>query len=971
MTTKIVKHKRSLCGRIRRVSLQMIAACGILAGTAGLQSCEKDILEGQPEKLGNSIYERLQEGITVNDGSTKYFNYTMRLIDDLGYTPILSQTGSRTLFVTPDEDYDAWFKNNSWGVTSYEELSLAQKKQLFNSTMIKNANLLELMSNVPAASENVEPEDGMSMRRESANDIWDNVPVMTSSQFQSNTLQAEEPVNIAWKDVRDQGKDIHILKDATSAPMIHFLPKFMEKNNFTDEDLRIISNGESNSIKDAWINGRKVISSEQICKNGYIYVISGVMGNNPNMAQIIHDTENTKYWAQILDRWSVPEYLGDGGIENLNKTEAERRAEKAEKVELQETFWRLYPQYQGEPLYQLRYMNESGNNPLKLPVPLNKTEKEFKTFLKFDPSWNQYKVDNNQVLLQNDAAAMLVPTDRALEDWFRNGGGKVIYDRFNPSGNSDFSVTLKSIPYGILKSLVNVNMLESFVATIPSKFDAITDETQRKMGVTKDNIERCYMGCNGVVYVTNRVFAPAEYSSVLFPTNQEQEGKFSVMYGALTGRYTSSQNTSLDFSPYLNAMDSRFSLIVPFNKYPNSYVSPLRTYGPVFRMLDPCGFGFGQQYLFEFYVYNSKITARAYPCKVENGIVTITNTTGSTVTDEVVQNRLFDYINNSIIIDDIDPSKSFYLTKAGSVMYAQNNGNETTFKGGFQLNNGLEVKVEKENIYDMGASGNGKTYGVSSDPSQIANKMQKDVPMQIDLPMTSVKSVYDVLTEMKAANDGYTLFYDLIFNDCSKDEKNNDTPLYAEQDGASLCLNGNKNITLFDNYNYTVYVPSDAAIQDMINNYYLPTWDDYKAATTATERNKIAERIHNFVRYHVQDNSVYRYGKSYSNEFFETAKLNSATNRFYTLKVTQNGGSMSVIDNSGKHHNILSGQGESNIACREYWIKMPKSTTSSIVKPTQTTSRNATIESSSNIVVHKIDGALIFDAKQQLNNWHY
>ena len=90
-----------------------------------------------------------------------------------------------------------------------------------------------------------------------------------------------------WAKYRDNGITIKVFKDNTSAPMIHFLPEFMAKNKITDEDLRILTNGVSNSISDSWINGRKVISEEQTCKNGYIYVVDGVIESNKNMAEII------------------------------------------------------------------------------------------------------------------------------------------------------------------------------------------------------------------------------------------------------------------------------------------------------------------------------------------------------------------------------------------------------------------------------------------------------------------------------------------------------------------------------------------------------------------------------------------------------------------------------------------------------------------------------------------------------------
>ena len=102
----------------------VMAACGLLMGAWALQSCEDDLLTGQPEWLGNSIYERLQE-----EG-----NYTtvIRLIDDLEMAEVLGHTGSKTLFVADDQAYDEWYRQNDWGVKSYGDLTKTQKKMLLN-----------------------------------------------------------------------------------------------------------------------------------------------------------------------------------------------------------------------------------------------------------------------------------------------------------------------------------------------------------------------------------------------------------------------------------------------------------------------------------------------------------------------------------------------------------------------------------------------------------------------------------------------------------------------------------------------------------------------------------------------------------------------------------------------------------------------------------------------------------------------
>ena len=920
MIIRIAKHKRMQCKWTSKLSLHMLTIGGLLAGAAILQSCEKDILTGQPAWLGNSIYERLEEGIEV-DGQTKTFQTTLRLINDLGYTETLSKTGSKTLFVASDDAYQAWFNSqNQFGVKSYDELTLAQKKQLFNGTMINNAYLLELMSNVPATSDNTLPEEGMCMRRETSASMFDNIPVYKKEDFPINNEIADDPVNKAWNTVRNLGKDINILKDATTAPMIHFLPQFMEKNNITDNDLYVISSHNSESIKDSWVNGKKIISNEQTCKNGYIYVVDGVMASNQSMAEIINTNSNTKLWAKLMKRFSVPV--------NMDKY-------------YQQEFWRLFPQYTStDSLYNLRYLNYSGNHHLYTPTGNTEDNLNATGLLKFDPGWNQYKADNNNIIMQNDAAAMLVPNDKALQEWFENGAGKTLKDKFGSWDN---------IPYETLVKLLNVNMIESFVASVPSKFASILDDSQRSMNVNIADIDSCLMGCNGVVYVTNKVFTPSEYSSVMFPALIQSTGTFSVMYHALTSNYSqtyvNTYGASKDFTPYLTAMDSKFSLIIPYNGE-NSLIESVNV--PVMRFIDPCSYGLQQQYLIEFYYFKERINGYAYPVTLaEDGSWMLSGNTAYGLSENVIVNRLYDLLDNSIIIDDITSDKTMYKTKAGSVIKAFKEGNDMCFQGGYQLLSGEKIKVSPNYTYNMGDGGNGTTYGVNNDETMELGKVQ--------VPMTSPKSVYEILKQERD-NGGDSLFFNLIY----ADESN--TALFASKDGKYYSLNPaeNKNITVFDNYNYTVYIPSDAAIKQMIDNGYLPTWDDYDTATSEEEKEAIAERIHNFIRYHIQDNSVYIGGDKVSNYQYESAKLNPKNNRFYSLSVTQDGNSLTVKDQLGR--TFTAKTAESNKCCREYWIELGSGVK---VDNLRTGAYKCGISSSSNAVLHKIDGVLLYDKSQE------
>ena len=506
--------------RTNRHLMKMLAAAGLFLGAGLLQSCEKDILTGQPEWLGNSIYERLQEGIETNDGKHHTFNTTLNLIKDLGYEETLGRTGSKTLFVTPDEAFDAWFKQKQ---TSYAALSLTQKKQLFHNSMINNAYLINLMSNVSGNP----PEEGDCMRRETANTVYDSIPVMSIAEMPNDPMG--DTKKDAWKDLRNLGNAIHICKDASTAPMIHFLPDFMKKNEITNEDLTVISNGESNNIEESWISGKKIISKEQTCKNGYIYVIDGVIEGSPNMAQTIHNLPNTKMWAQAIDRFSCPEEITGTTLRNFQEAYGTQ-----------------------EKLYNLRYFttyNKSGVREKFLKGGALESDIDENGTLRFDPGWNQYQVSATTKTMAHDAAVMIVPTDEAIKKWLSEGTGLDIKNRFGSWENIDFKT---------LVQLINVNMLESFVASVPSKFETVLDNTsQLRLGIKKEDIVQCIMCCNGVLYIVDKVFAPSSYRSVIYPALLQSNGTYSVIYNALTGFYDKIY-PAYDFSPYLSSMDSHY-----------------------------------------------------------------------------------------------------------------------------------------------------------------------------------------------------------------------------------------------------------------------------------------------------------------------------------------------------------------------------------------------------------------------------
>lgn len=863
------------CSFLKRSAKRAVLAVGVLlVGSAFLQSCQDDLLTGQPSWLGNSIYEYLQE-----QGDYKY---TLRLIDDLKQTETMSKTGSKTLFVANDDAYEEFFKNNSWGVKSYAELSTAQKRLLLNSAMINNAYLVELLANVSVSSSNADPILGKCMRRNTASDLFDSIP---------RVMPADMPSSPYWDEVRNRPNGIILLQDDSRRPMIHFLPKFMEQNGITNSDLQILTNGGSNSITDAWVNGVKIIERDITCKNGYVHKLEKVMAPPENMSAIIHNKPEMSQYASLLDRFSAPYYDS----------------------KLTQNYHQLYGT--DDSVFVLKYFATLGNGGKAVStLPDGKTS--VSASLQFDPGWNQYNLQSiYEGSIAEDCAAMLVPSNNALNEWWTNGGGTALRDEYG---------SWENVPDNVLYELIDVNMIPTFLNHIPSKFNTILNDAKVSMGVTTDNVKASYMGCNGVVYQTDRVFGPASYSSVFFPVLVHRNSTTGILCKAIE---------DLEFKAYLNSMDAlyKYSLIMPEDNAFLTYV-------------DPCSYGATRQVLYKFFLKDNKLGAERYYYNAETGEigdlidtknVTYNNSTGKPSggkDNDVVLNRLNDIIDNLIIIGDITDGHQFYKTKGGATLKVENNGSITLYGSG-QLENGTAVVVDKDKIYSK--QENGQTYTVNQ------------------LPVSGKQSVSAILQK----HPEYSAFYELISGGTGNVKED---LMVSVIDGKYGCVD--ENVRIFDKYNYTVYVPTNETIEKLHAEKKLPTWDDYNAqdelwgddeAGAAAAKKAIKERIEAFVKYHIQDNSLYIGGANQKSGPYETGMLNTKNRKFYKLDVNVSDNAITVKgEKSGNVRHVLTSNKELyNNMCREYQYTVSD----------KETAYTGYINASSYAVVHQIDGPLFFD----------
>ena len=878
---------RSIARQGRAVA---VVTCCLLMGSWTVQSCKDEYtLTGQPSWLGNSIYERLQE-----DG-----NYTtlLRLVDDLEQTEVLSHSGSKTLFAANDSAFQAWFGNNKWGVKNYSQLSTAQKKMLLNNTMINNPYLIELLSNVSGTP----PLEGMCMRRETATTIYDSVEIMSPDKM---------PATAVWQRFRDQRKSIPILKDATTPPMIHFLPKFMEYYNINSEDLAVLTNHQATSANEAWVNSRKVLERDITCKNGYIQRIDGVIEPMTNMAEVLRQHPQLSKWSELIDRFSAPYY-------NATATSEYNRLFNNE-----------------DSVYTMRYFSKrSAGGTALSETPDGEVAA---ALLTFDPGWNQYMYSNTMGYdLHYDAGAMIAPTNEALETWWNNEG-KDLQMEYG---------SWENVPNATLAKLLNVNMLPTFTEAVPSKFERVLNDAKESLGIEARYVDSCFMACNGVVYMVNKVFSPAEYASVAYPALAHQS-TMNVIYWAID---------QLNFLPYLLSMDSRYSLLLPTNEALLWYLDPA-TYGGIDRLS-----GMEAPTALEFYYDASKpsterVQARRFNTTIDtDGNITKGVRTQATVDRSVIDDRLKRLMDDLIIVGDVEDGHEYYKTKGGSlIQVSHTTDGRIAFSGGWQKeHNEKPLPVETNEIYPKD---NGKSY-------QLNN----------EVPMGTQKSIYLTLK----GNEAFSEFLTLIDNDGANllgTKLNNEY-------NAGLTAQGSKNLTLLDNYNYTIYVPTNESIRDLINRGLLPTWDDYEAmenegfadeAAVDSAQQIIKNIIVNFIRYHVQDHSVAinmapeLYDEdpetgvktpSYVN-IFESMKRNYETGRFFGLESDNSNGQLTVKDVMGNVRHVTKQEGLYNNICREYWFNGSGNT--------------ARIFMASDAVVHQIDAPLFYEEmtpwREQLKN---
>lgn len=850
----------------------------MLLGLLGAVSCKKEYeyVDKSPDWLGASIYDYLK-----TDG---HYTYFVQLIDDVRYTEVLKKTGSKTLFVAPDSAFVTFFQSNPWGAKNYSELTLAQKKLILNYSMINNAYLIETLSNYNAGgSDGGTLMTGQAMRHATAISVLDSIPFEKGDAL---------PNGAFWNTHKTKG--LHLLKDDTSWPLVHFLQKQLDIASITNDDFQIIT-GLTRTVNDAHIFGCKVVSRDIVCKNGYIDVLAKVLVPPYNMADYIDKTPDLSTFSGFLDRFCSPYYSA-----------AQTLAYK-----------KLHPEFNDSIFVKGFYsFNGSGNtlsSDRKSVIYPNGIPVKAELLLPFDPGWNSYNYISSTLTkpLQADMAAMFVPTNEALDNYFNNDAtGRLLKERYQ---------TWDNIPDEILVLLIKRHMVPSFISAVPSRFEKLTDQDNFPIPAQKSDIVGSYIGNNGLVYSINRVYSPPDYESVYAP----------VLFSAKTKVFNWAvlQN---QFKLYLNSLESRYSFFVPTDEYLTKYIDPVTISKNIPGAL-------------KFWYNNTTNTVNATVYKYNTSANTLGDSVGVITDKDFISNRLLDLLDNHVVVGDVESGKGYYFTKGGNIVKVDGNGMGLTVKGGGDIAMGQQC-----NVTLLNQETNGKTYFI-------------DKPIQ-----TPLRSTYSILSTTPEFSEFFALLNGFPSN------------------SSSIIFLKKKNyygidysIKFFNTFNYTVYVPTNAAIQDAISQGIIIPWESQNGITGINDMTDINQqnaailKLERFLRYHFQDNSVLISGNSVD-EVYATATIkndnlttyfNTFQNKYYKIGITGSGSGLSLTTETGGTANVVTQNGLYNIIVRDYIFSADPLSFKDIDgsgSSTATDYSKSEIFTSSTAVIHQIDHVLLF-----------
>ena len=584
--------------------------------------------------------------------------------------------------------------------------------------------------------------------------------------------------------------------------------------------------------------------------------------------------------------------------------------------------------YSQRPLiYTLRYFNEHPQNANvraqnvtgALKVDIDGNDKS-NACLYFDPGWNAYQskatdANSTEAPYQEDMGVMFVPTNDAMERYFNEDGeGADIRKSFGSWDN---------VPDNIVADFVKNHQKYSLLSSLPHDFDIMKDESGYDMEVTTNDIVDKYVARNGVVFVLNKVLPPLDYRSVMGPAKIDQQNQmFNIAMN----------DTHTQFMYYLRSLLSCYQFFITPDAKMKGYVDPVS----MFKRTD-------QHAVWDFEIAgNGEISAIARNVETGDSIGTVTDM-------KQINNRMEDILRSHTLV--VGSNEEFLQALADGQEYFITMGympmRITSAEAGGTISGQAEGNII--NIADASEKTNGRAYII-------------DGLMQNTLTSTYQNMNQSSNSSVVNAESPFSEFLRLC-NACN---------IFSNQATSSI-IPGDPYITFLQQYDYTVYVPTNEQLLEAERLHYIPTPEEledlYNQTADGQETfitalyDEAVDKLRRFIRYHIQDNSIFIRGKKIQNQEYLTETINNDTRLFFPVYVTNTGNAITVRDNMGNTANVNTQPGLYNLVGRDFRFNNASGSSTRY-----DINNSTTIETYTCTVMHQIDRTLWFE--QPSSQWH-
>ncbi|MBR3433004.1 MAG: hypothetical protein IKH05_05590 [Bacteroidaceae bacterium] len=483
------------------------------------------------------------------------------------------------------------------------------------------------------------------------------------------------------------------------------------------------------------------------------------------------------------------------------------------------------------------------------------------SLLKFDPGWAGYYDD---YLPEKDMAAMFVPNDASMWQFFTEGAGQALLQTYvreaggedplpyvKPTTQEELLQQLDKVPASVLVSFANTIMMRSFAGSVPSKMLKLRDDALEQLFYADDldKIQTCLMACNGAVYIMDKVYGPQNLTGVCAPAYASTDARI------MTWAIYDQNNMGLNYYAYLKAPQQDITFFLPSDaalayyydpssmksKTPRVIVMSYKNVRPgrvavvakCWKYIDPYG------------------TNPASAEQPKGSIGGQLMSSAGNIDETDITNRLKDILLSHTILNDgtqdINSRNEYYRTYGGDVVKVirDASGKIVGAKGTFQLEN--ERQGITGNETSMGVTGCNVTASFES--------LSNGQTFTLDAPLIpTYRSLWSILTDDMKETDSrynpkgytdeaweanpYSAFYDLCAADRYQDAIMGCGLVDGRQGSAARKAAMQKYLIFTNGYGldynfapligntpYTAYIPTNEAVKRAIDQG-LPTWED-------------------------------------------------------------------------------------------------------------------------------------------------